>query len=71
MLHWTVLNELEVFANLGEGKQKEYKELVRGEAILLVEVLPDGRGKIERLISPRPMDYLNQKLQPGEIVNLY
>jgi hypothetical protein len=72
MLHWTVLNEAEVFGSLPDGSgPKTYKELVLGEAILVVEVLPDGRGKVERLISPRPMDYLNKNWQPGEIVNLY
>jgi hypothetical protein len=72
MLHWTILNEEEVFNTLNnDAKPKQYKELVYGDAILVVEVLPDGRGKVERLISPRPMDYLNRKWQPGEIVNLY
>lgn len=72
MLHWTILNEEEVFGTLnGDAKPKQYKELTCGEAILVVEILPDGRGKVERLISPRPMDYLNSKWQPGEIVNLY
>lgn len=72
MLHWTILNEAEVFGTTPENaKPKAYKELVRGEAILVVEILSGGRGKVERLISPRPKDYLNPAWQPGEIVDLY
>lgn len=35
---------------------------------LLVEQLPDGRNRIERIISSNPMDYLNPQLQPGTVI---
>lgn len=35
---------------------------------VLVEQLPNGRNRIERIISSNPMDFLNPRLQPGAII---
>ena len=70
MLHWTVLSEHDVFGQQSETGPKEYKEITEGNKVLIVEMMPDGRGKLERLISPCPNDYLNTKWQPGMIVDI-
>ncbi len=70
MLFWTILNEADVFNRDPVEKPKEYREVAMDGAILIVEVLPDGRGKVERLISLRSNDYFNLKWQPGTIMNL-
>lgn len=53
-----------------ESFQPEYRELVVGEAMLVIEETAHGRGRIVRLISPRAEDYLNPAYQPGEIVSV-
>lgn len=37
---------------------------------VLIEPLGDGRGRIERILSTNPDDYLNSRIQPGSIVSL-
>lgn len=70
MLHWTILNENDVFANSLENTIAPSIEIKRGQAILLVQSRKDGTGSIERLISPLASDYLRPELQPGCIVSL-
>lgn len=48
----------------------EYQEVERGGFKLLVENLGNQRGKVVRLFSSNPQDYLNPLLQPGEIIKL-
>lgn len=38
--------------------------------LLLVEPQPGGQGKLVRLISSDPSDYLNPSWQPGTLVQL-
>ncbi len=47
-----------------------YRELVTGEARLLVEETGSGQGRVVRLISPWAQDYLDPRYQPGSIVSL-
>lgn len=35
---------------------------------LLVEQMPDGRNRIQRIISSNPQDFLNPRMQPGNII---
>lgn len=46
------------------------QELDYGDTKLLVEPVGLNQGKVVRLISTQPMDYLNPQYQPGTIVNL-
>ncbi|RQD75407.1 MAG: hypothetical protein D5R97_06025 [Candidatus Syntrophonatronum acetioxidans] len=48
----------------------EYLELEAGGLKLLVEKYDNQQGKVVRLISSNPHDYLNPLLQPGEIIKL-
>jgi hypothetical protein len=44
------------------------REITTDGVYLLVEQLPDGRNRIERIISSNPMDFLNPRLQPGTVI---
>ena len=71
MLHWTVLNEFDVWMNPeDQSKAPKYKELERDGATLVVQPLENGKGRLERLISPRASDYLKPEWQPGSIVSM-
>lgn len=48
----------------------EYQEVEREGIMLLIENLGNQRGKVVRLFSSNPQDYLNPLLQPGEIIKL-
>ena len=41
------------------------QEIRHGGVNLLVEQLPNGKNRIQRIISSNPADYLNPNLQPG------
>ncbi|NMA92373.1 MAG: hypothetical protein GX973_04550 [Firmicutes bacterium] len=43
----------------------QYRELEYGEGRLIVEMLSPDQGRVVRLISPRPADYLVAENQPG------
>ncbi len=45
-----------------------YKEIQIGSATMVVEQMPTGEGRVVRLISPNPQDYLNPKYQPGSML---
>lgn len=49
-----------------EEFRPQYRELVLGEARLLVEDSGPGQCRVVRLISPRAEDYLDPRYQPGE-----
>lgn len=51
-----------------EDFKPEYEEIERDGCRLLVEALSFNQGKIVRLISSNPQDYLNPAYQPGEII---
>lgn len=42
-----------------------YKELQMGHVTMVVEQISNAEGKIVRVISPDPQDYLNPSYQPG------
>lgn len=44
------------------------KEMPYNGVNLLVEQLPDGRKRIERIISSDPQDFLNPQMQPGTMI---
>ncbi len=48
----------------------EYKEVEKDGYKLLVEPYSFNEGKVVRLISSNPQEYLKPELQPGEIIKL-
>lgn len=67
MLIWTIYPAEVVFAS-GEASTSSWVEVTQGERVFMVSLQPDGRKRIERLISSNPMDYLNPQWQPGQIL---
>ena len=48
----------------------DYKEIEKDGCILLIEPISFSEGRIVRLISSNPQEYLKPTLQPGEIIKL-
>lgn len=68
-LLWTVLAESEVFA--GYGVTETQPQVIEDHGVMmLVTPLGDGTGRLERLFSPRPADYLRPQWQPGTRVRM-
>ncbi len=42
-----------------------YRELQMGHVTMVIEQISNTEGKIVRVISPDPQDYLNPRYQPG------
>lgn len=51
--------------------QSPWQEVKRGDVTMLCSPAENGMGRIERLISPRPQDYLKAEWQPGALVPLW
>lgn len=67
MIYYTVIPAEELFDE--EEERSMVVASVKGCSVL-VEPLGDGRGRIERLLSTDPADYLSGELQPGRVVDL-
>ncbi len=65
MLIWSIYPGEIIFAT-GETSPSSWAEVTQGERVFMVSLQPDGKRRIERLISSDPMDYLNPKWQPGQ-----
>lgn len=63
-----MLEPLDLLANLPQ-KERRYYRLPSG-GILTAEVLPSGQQQVVDILSTDPMDYLNAKLTPGEVLQL-
>ncbi len=48
----------------------KYQEITKDGRLLLIEPLSFNQGKIVRLISSNPQDYMNPSFQPGELINI-
>ncbi len=48
----------------------QYQEIEKEGRVLLIEPLSFNQGKVARLISSNPQDYMDPSFQPGEIINL-
>lgn len=69
MILYTAL-PLELILEGYEEFSPKYEEMKKGGQLLLIEPISFNRGKIVRLISSNPQDYMNPSLQPGEIINI-
>lgn len=52
----------------GVQQKRNYEEITVDEVKLQVEKLPDGRYKINQVLSTNPSDFLNPKYQPGNFI---
>jgi YlzJ-like protein len=66
---WSIVPTEFVFASTDTAAPK-YRELNIEGATMLVEPLPGGMGRIERVISGNPQHYLRPEWQPGQYIAL-
>lgn len=55
-----------IFENFEEVEKQQIEEIRMGAATMLVQPTGKYEGKIVRLISPDPQDYLNPTFAPGQ-----
>lgn len=71
MLLHTVMPIEEVLAGYHALEQTQYVELELGGRRVVVAPQTGGWGRVVRLISTDPMDYLDPRWQPGATMSLY
>ncbi len=66
MLYYTIIPDEDLFSE-EDGSQAEASllEVKHNGVTMLVTPTGNGRGRIQRLISSNPADYLHPALQPG------
>lgn len=57
-----------IFENFDQMEKTEVREVKMGGITMLVEPTGAYEGKIVRLISPDPQDYLNPSYAPGQTI---
>lgn len=66
-LHWAVIPAETVFEGF-ETMTLNWVETEYKGVKMIVEPLGNGMGKVVRLLSPNPSDYLNASLFPGSVI---
>lgn len=66
-LHWAVIPAETVFEGF-ETMTLNWVETEYKGVKMIVEPLGNGTGKVVRLLSPNPSDYLNASLFPGSVI---
>ncbi|HOA81314.1 MAG TPA: YlzJ-like family protein [Defluviitaleaceae bacterium] len=69
MIYSIISNDI-IFKNLENEKSIQYEEINYKGSLLQVCYNENKSYIIERLISTDPNDYLNNELQPGNIINM-
>lgn len=68
MILHTVMPLETVLTNMEQIEKQELKEISRGHMTMLVEQTGPFEGRIVRLISPDPQDYLKPECAPGQMI---
>ncbi|MED1721659.1 YlzJ-like family protein [Brevibacillus parabrevis] len=68
MILYSIIPTETVFANMEQVEKRELEEITNGHATMLVERTGPYEGRIVRLISPDPQDYLKPHYAPGQKV---
>jgi len=68
LILYTHLPLEQVLAGLDELEAPQ--DIAFENVMLQVQPLPGGKGRVVRLISPRPEDYLNPRYAPGAVIAL-
>lgn len=70
MIIYTTMPLEYVFENMEEMAKQQLQEIDMGGGIkMMVEQTGTFEGKIVRLISPNPQDYLNPRFAPGQRIS--
>ncbi|SFX34625.1 YlzJ-like protein [Thermoactinomyces sp. DSM 45891] len=70
MIHWTIFPS-DLNDQTDQAYEPHFQECTIDGIQMVIEVLPTGKARINRLLSPDPQDYLNSKYQPGTEITLY
>ena len=68
MLYYSIVPGEEIFAE--EESELEFKEIEVAGTKLLLRLTGERKGKIAKVISSNPQDYLDSPYQPGTEVEL-
>ncbi|MGO0061656.1 YlzJ-like family protein [Brevibacillus fluminis] len=66
MIMYTTMPLEYIFENQEAVEKQSVQELSFGDVTMMVEPTGTFEGKIIRLISPNPQDYLNPRFAPGQ-----
>ena len=66
---WTIVPVEQVLENREETSPR-FREIEYDGITMMVEPMADGMGRVERLLSGNPADFLRPELQPGSLVPL-
>ncbi|WP_134686262.1 YlzJ-like family protein [Brevibacillus migulae] len=70
MIMYTTMPLELVFENMDQTEKQSIREISMGAGVtMLVEPISSSEGKIVRLISPNPQDYLNPRYAPGQTIS--
>lgn len=70
MIHYTPLPLEQVFEGFDQMKFN-YREIQIDQMTMVVEPMSETEGRIVRLISPNPQDYLNAHYSPGTVIKFH
>lgn len=67
---WTIVPDMFLFSK-DDPKflENQYNEIEFSNKILVTRKLNEKQYEIVRIITTDPRDYLNEKIQPGSIIN--
>ncbi|QQE76191.1 YlzJ-like family protein [Brevibacillus composti] len=68
MIFYSVMPMEVVFEGMDQLEKQVLQELPVGEATMLVQQTGPYEGRLVRLISPNPQDYLNPAYAPGQVI---
>ncbi len=70
MVMWTIVPDMFLFSK-DDPKflENQYNEIEFSNKILVTRKLNEKQYEIVRIITTDPRDYLNEKIQPGSIIN--
>ncbi len=70
MVMWTIVPDMFLFSK-DDPKflENQYDEIEFSNKILVTRKLNEKQYEIVRIITTDPRDYLNEKIQPGSIIN--
>lgn len=70
MILWTPMQLELVFEGLEDMCPPQYDQVYHRGVPLLVERTKNGRGRVARLLSTDPRDYLNLEYTPGSLIDI-
>jgi hypothetical protein len=70
MIIYTTMPLELVFADYEKVEKQKIQEIDMGGGVkMMVEPMGDYQGKIVRIISPNPHDYMNPRFAPGQTIS--